>query len=701
MSEKQRKIIVTSALPYANGDVHIGHMLEYIQTDIWVRFQKLRGHACQFVWASDAHGTPIMLNARKLGITPDELITDMKAKHQAVFDDFLIGYDNFHTTHSEENTQLSQSIFKLLKANGHINEREIEQAYDKEANMFLPDRFVKGSCPKCKEPDQYGDNCEKCGTTYNPTDLINPISVVSGTPPIQKKTTHYFFALANFTDDLKQLIDNGLVPKSMASKLGEWFEAGLKDWDITRDAPYFGIPIPDSEDKFFYVWLDAPIGYIASHKNLAERNGTDDFPAAWLPDSDYEIYHFIGKDIVYFHALFWPAVLQGSGHKAPDGVYPHGFLTVDGKKMSKSRGTFIKARTYLDELKPEYLRYYFAAKLNSSIDDLDLNLEDFVQKVNSALVGKLVNIASRCAGFIHKKFDGQLATEFADEELHQDLLDSSEFIANNFADREYARALREIMRLADEVNRFIDEKKPWVLAKEDGKEDEVQKVCTQGINGFRVLMAYLKPVLPELAQKAEDFLNAPIKHWNDIQTPLFDHKIDKFKPLMTRVENKSIEAIIEASKEDLAEAESNDLNGRALEPIADEIDIDDFAKLDLRIAKIINCEAVPDANKLLKLTLDLGDHQRTVFSGIKSAYAPDDLIGRHTVVVANLKPRKMRFGLSEGMVLCASGKINDNDSGLFVLDVDAGALPSWHKERPNLIGSAWKFGFRITYGMTA
>jgi len=674
MPEKQRKIIVTSALPYANGDIHIGHMLEYIQTDIWVRFQKLRGHDCQFVWASDAHGTPIMLSARKQNISPEKLITEMHAKHQAVFDDFMIGYDNFHTTHSDENTQLSQSIYSLLKQNGHIKEREIEQAYDAEANMFLPDRFIKGTCPKCKSVDQYGDNCEECGASYNPTELIDPTSVVSGATPILKKTTHYFFALGNFTEDLKELIHNGLVPKAMASKLSEWFDAGLKDWDITRDAPYFGIRIPDTEDKYFYVWLDAPIGYIASHKHLAAKNNTNDFPNAWLPDSDYELYHFIGKDIVYFHALFWPAVLKGSGHRVPTGVFPHGFLTVDGKKMSKTRGTFIKARTYLDNLQPEYLRYYFASKLNNSIDDLDLNLEDFVAKVNSDLVGKLINIASRCANFINKNFAGMLATELDDPDLHKELTDKADYIARCYEDRDYNRGLREIMRLADEVNRYIDEKKPWVLAKDPEQSALVQLVCTQGINGFRVLMQYLKPVIPELAQKSENFLNAPAMHWDDIQQPLLGQRIETFKPLLTRVNDKSIAAIVAASKEDLKQTNSVPSNTN-IPALADEINIDDFVKIDLRIARIIKAEAVAEAKKLLKLTLDLGDHQRTVFSGIKANYQPQDLEGRLTVVVANLKPRKMRFGISEGMVLCASGKNSDNKEGIYLLDADSGATP--------------------------
>ena len=677
MTEKQRKIIVTAALPYANGDIHMGHMLEYIQTDIWVRFQKLRGHDCQFIWASDAHGTPIMLSAQKKGITSEELIEQMHTEHQAVFDDFLIGYDNFHSTHSKENEEIVSEIYNKLKTNKHIIEREIEQAYDADAKMFLPDRFIKGTCPKCKTPDQYGDSCESCGATYNPTDLVDAKSVVTNTTPILKKTTHHFFALSNFAKRLEVLVNSGLVPQSMASKLKEWFDAGLQDWDITRDAPYFGFKIPGTEDKYFYVWLDAPIGYMASHKNYSEKHGNNDFPAAWLANSETEIYHFIGKDIVYFHALFWPAVLEGAGYKAPTKVLPHGFLTVDGQKMSKSRGTFIKGRTYLDNLKPEYLRYYFAAKLNSSIEDIDLNLEDFVQKVNSDLVGKLVNIASRCAGFIHKLFDGELASQIDNLDLHTEILDSSEFIARSYEEREYSRGMREIMRLADLANRYIDDKKPWILAKEitdnPDKAKEVQAVCTQGINAFRVLIHYLKPVLPELSKKAEEFLNSPVTTWDDIKTPLLAHKINKFKPLLNRVENKTIEAIVAASKEDLLEAKTDSSENNSIETLSEEINFDDFIKIDLRIALISNAEAVEGSKKLLKLTLDLGDHNRTVFSGIKDAYDPEKIKGRLTIVVANLKPRKMRFGVSEGMVLCASGKTDGE--GIYLLDVDSGATP--------------------------
>ena len=677
MTEKQRKIIVTAALPYANGDIHMGHMLEYIQTDIWVRFQKLRGHDCQFIWASDAHGTPIMLSAQKKGITPEELIEQMHTEHQAVFDDFLIGYDNFYSTHSKENEEIVSEIYNKLKANKHIIEREIEQAYDADAKMFLPDRFIKGTCPKCKTPDQYGDSCESCGATYNPTDLVDAKSVVTNTTPILKKTTHHFFALSNFAKRLEVLVNSGLVPQSMASKLKEWFDAGLQDWDITRDAPYFGFKIPGTEDKYFYVWLDAPIGYMASHKNYSEKHGNNDFPAAWLANSETEIYHFIGKDIVYFHALFWPAVLEGAGYKAPTKVLPHGFLTVDGQKMSKSRGTFIKGRTYLDNLKPEYLRYYFAAKLDSSIEDIDLNLEDFVQKVNSDLVGKLVNIASRCAGFIHKLFDGELASQIDNLDLHTEILDSSEFIARSYEEREYSRGMREIMRLADLANRYIDDKKPWILAKEitdnPDKAKEVQAVCTQGINAFRVLIHYLKPVLPELSKKAEEFLNSPVTTWDDIKTPLLAHKINKFKPLLNRVEIKTIEAIVAASKEDLLEAKTDSSENNSIVTLSEEINFDDFIKIDLRIALISNAEAVEGSKKLLKLTLDLGDHNRTVFSGIKDAYDPEKIKGRLTIVVANLKPRKMRFGVSEGMVLCASGKTDGE--GIYLLDVDSGATP--------------------------
>jgi len=668
-----RKILITSALPYANGPIHLGHLVEYIQTDIWARFQKLRGNECYYVCADDAHGTPIMLRARQDGITPEQLIADVSKDHQADFSDFLIGFDHYHSTHSDENKELSQGIYRTLRDSGHITTRTISQAYDPEANMFLPDRFIKGTCPKCGAEDQYGDNCEACGATYDTTDLKDPYSVVSGATPIKKDTEHYFFKLADFEDMLKSWTTAGHVQSEIANKLSEWFESGLKDWDISRDAPYWGFPIPDTTDKFFYVWLDAPIGYIASFKYFAEKQNLN-FDEFWKAEDKTELYHFIGKDIAYFHTLFWPAVLSGSGYRTPTKVFCHGFLTVDGAKMSKSRGTFIKARSYLDHLKPEYLRYYYAAKLSSGIDDIDLNLEDFQQRVNTDLVGKFVNIASRVAGFIKKNNDGMLADALPAVELHQEMIDAGDSIADHFENRKYSQAVREIMALADKANQYIADEEPWTKNKQEGKETEVHAICTQGVNMFRILCIYLKPMLPEVVAQAEAFLNCGELSWNDLDKPLLNHSINKFKPLMQRVEQEAIDKIINASKEDIKATENKaEKPAKVLsnEPIADEIEFDDFAKIDLRIAKIVNAEHVEKADKLLQLTLDIGDETRNVFAGIKSAYAPEDLVGKLTVMVANLKPRKMRFGMSEGMVLAAGPGGKD----LWILNPDDGAQP--------------------------
>jgi len=668
-----RKILITSALPYANGPIHLGHLVEYIQTDIWARFQKLRGNECYYVCADDAHGTPIMLRARQDGITPEQLIADVSKDHQADFSDFLIGFDHYHSTHSDENKELSQGIYRTLRDGGHITTRTISQAYDPEANMFLPDRFIKGTCPKCGAEDQYGDNCEACGATYDTTDLKDPYSVVSGATPIKKDTEHYFFKLADFEDMLKSWTTAGHVQSEIANKLSEWFESGLKDWDISRDAPYWGFPIPDTTDKFFYVWLDAPIGYIASFKYFAEKQNLN-FDEFWKAEDKTELYHFIGKDIAYFHTLFWPAVLSGSGYRTPTKVFCHGFLTVDGAKMSKSRGTFIKARSYLDHLKPEYLRYYYAAKLSSGIDDIDLNLEDFQQRVNTDLVGKFVNIASRVAGFIKKNNDGMLADALPAVELHQEMIDAGDSIADHFENRKYSQAVREIMALADKANQYIADEEPWAKNKQDGKEAEVHAICTQGVNMFRILCIYLKPMLPEVIAQAEAFLNCGELSWHDLDKPLLNHSINKFKPLMQRVEQEAIDKIISASKEDIKATENKaEKPAKVLsnEPIADEIEFDDFAKIDLRIAKIVNAEHVEKADKLLQLTLDIGDETRNVFAGIKSAYAPEDLVGKLTVMVANLKPRKMRFGMSEGMVLAAGPGGKD----LWILNPDDGAQP--------------------------
>ncbi len=667
-----RRILVTSALPYANGPIHIGHLVEYIQTDIWARFQRLRGHECYYVCADDAHGTPIMLKAKELGITPGALIEQVGAEHVQDFSNFLIEFDNYHSTHSGENKELSALIYQRLSDAGHIHTRTIEQAYDEQADMFLPDRFIRGHCPRCDAPDQYGDSCEICGATYSPTELKNAVSAVSGSTPAARESLHYFFALGDFEDMLKVWTHGEHMQPEVTHKLGEWFESGLRDWDISRDAPYFGFLIPGTEDKYFYVWLDAPIGYMASFKHLCERTGLK-FDDWWSKDSNCELYHFIGKDIAYFHTLFWPAMLHGAGFRLPNAVYCHGFLTVNSQKMSKSRGTFIRARTYLNNLDPEYLRYYFAAKLGNGIDDLDLNFDDFIQRVNSDLVGKLVNIASRCAGFINKGFDGILAESLSEPKLYDEFVSASERIAEHYEQREYSRAMREIMLLADRANQYIDEHKPWVLNKDPAKKIEVQNICSMGLNLYRVLIAYLKPVLPRLAENSEAFLNIKPLEWSDIDRPLVGHCIDQFKPLMIRVDEQHVEAMLEEtaqmSKSPTKDPSVNNTN--TIDAIASEISIDDFAKIDLRIAKIIKAEPIEGADKLLRLTLDIGDGTRTVFAGIKSAYTPEQLKGRLTVMVANLKPRKMKFGVSEGMVLAAG----PGGKELFMLNPDDGAEP--------------------------
>jgi methionyl-tRNA synthetase len=665
-----RDILVTSALPYANGSIHLGHMLEYIQTDIWTRFQRVRGNQVIWMWASDAHGTPIMLAAQRDGIEPQQLIDAMKAEHEQDFVDFQLSFDNFHTTHSPENRQCAEMIYQRLRDAGHIESRTIKQLYDPQANMFLPDRFVKGECPKCGTADQYGDACENCSTTYDATELRNPISVVSGAVPEKRDSEQFFFKLGHFEDMLREWTQGDQLQPEISNKLKEWFEDGLQDWDISRNKPYWGFEIPDAPGKYFYVWLDAPIGYMASHLNYV---GTDSaaFDHHWSSDSSSEMYHFIGKDIAYFHTLFWPAVLHGSGHRKPSGVFCHGFLTVDGAKMSKSRGTFIKARTYLDHLPPEYLRYYFATKLNSKVEDIDLNLEDFVARVNSDLVGKIINIASRCAGFITSRFDGQLAASLPETALFEHSAAAAESIAGHYENREFGRAMREIVALADEANQYIAENAPWTLIKQEGQEERVQQICTLGINLFKNLVIYLKPVLPSIAEKTEAFLQVTPFNWNDSATPLTSHGIGKFKPMISRIEPKSIAAIVEASKEDLVETAAPVTGPLADDPISAEIDYEQFAQIDLRVATITDAQAVKGADKLLQLTLDLGGETRNVFAGIKSAYQPDQLIGRQTVMVANLKPRKMRFGLSEGMVLAAG----PGGSDLFVLSPDSGAQP--------------------------
>jgi methionyl-tRNA synthetase len=687
----RRTILVTSALPYANGAPHLGHIVEYVQTDIWVRFQRLRGHDCLYVCASDAHGTPIMLKARQEGVTPEELIERFGAEQRRDFADFGISFDNFHTTHSPENREVTEGIYRRLVEGGHIRRETIRQAYDEQAQMFLPDRYVRGTCPRCSALDQYGDSCEACGATYTPADLVNPVSVVSGTPPVQRDSEHLFFKLGDFEPFLREWTGSGRLQAAVTAKLDEWFSAGLRDWDISRDAPYFGFEIPGETGKFFYVWLDAPIGYIGSFLHYCRRTGLD-FDRYWKPGSDAEVYHFIGKDIVYFHTLFWPAVLHGAGYRPPTAVFAHGFLTVNGQKMSKSRGTFITARAWLDHLPAEYLRYFYASRLGPGVEDLDLNLEEFAGKVNSDLVGKLVNIASRCAGFIARGSGGRLADTLPEPELQASFVAAAESIAEAYESRDLARVVREVMQLADRANLYIDQQKPWLMAKDPARAAEVQGVCTQGINLFRLLVLYLKPIVPKLAEGAERFLGIGAQTWADAATPLLGSSIGTYEPLATRVDPAALKALLGASAESLkptgmptaaaataAPAASTDKtpSGKpgdattAAPATAVPISIDEFAKVDLRIARIVEAGPVDGADKLLRLVVDLGTERRTVFAGIRQAYAPETLVGRLTVVVANLAPRKMRFGTSEGMVLAAG----PGGSDIFLLAPDTGAEP--------------------------
>lgn len=676
-----RKLLVTSALPYANGSIHLGHLVEYIQTDIWVRFQKMQGHTVHYVCADDTHGTPIMLRAEKEGITPEALIEKVHAEHSQDFAEFLVNFDNYYSTNSEENRQLSRNIYRALKANGKIATKTIEQYFDPVKTMFLPDRFIKGECPKCKSKDQYGDNCEVCGATYSPTDLVNPYSAVSGATPVRKETEHYFFKLSECSDFLRKWTRSGTLQAEAANKMSEWVgEAGenkLSDWDISRDAPYFGFEIPDAPGKYFYVWLDAPIGYMASFKSLCAKIGLD-FDEYWKKDSKTELYHFIGKDILYFHALFWPATLEYSGHRTPTQVFAHGFLTVNGEKMSKSRGTFITARSYLEHVKnPEYLRYYYAAKLNGSMEDIDLNLEDFVARVNSDLVGKYINIASRTAGFIAKKFNNQLLV--ANHAVIDEMRTAASSIAEAYAARDFARALREIMKLTDAANGYVADTAPWVVAKDESRTAELHSICSNALEMFRLLTIYLKPVLPNIALAVETFLNIQPLQWADVGQSLCAQTIQPYSHMITRLEGKQIEAMVEANKESLQVAPPAKTEAKAETKVENKvteegayISIDDFTKVDLRIAKIVTAEHVEGAEKLLKLLLDIGEEKpRQVFAGIKSAYDPATLVGRLTVMVANLAPRKMKFGMSEGMVLAAS----DERGGPFILSPDNGAQP--------------------------
>jgi methionyl-tRNA synthetase len=714
MSAEPRKILVTSALPYANGSIHLGHLVEYIQTDIWVRFQKMQGNECHYVCADDTHGTPIMLRAEKEGITPEQLIDRVWHEHIADFKGFHVEFDNYGSTNSAETREYSESIYRKLKASGLIEVRSIEQFYDPVKNMFLPDRFIKGECPKCHAKDQYGDNCEVCGAAYAPTDLLNPYSAVSGAKPELRNSDHYFFKLSDkrCQEFLRLWTKSDTLQTEASNKMQEWLgsesENKLSDWDISRDAPYFGFEIPDAPGKYFYVWLDAPVGYMGSFRQLCNAKGIN-FDEYWKAGSKTEMYHFIGKDILYFHALFWPAMLQHAGFRTPTKLFAHGFLTVNGEKMSKSRGTFITADSYLKQgLNPEYLRYYYAAKLNGTMEDIDLSLEDFVAKVNSDLIGKYINLASRAAGFISKLFDGKLATSlsaqkkrfleglfiktvnisgdvdgfiqgrFTEENVPNG--GRTTYIADLYKQRNFGNALREIMYLTDTVNQFVDRNKPWELAKQDGRNDELHEVCTVILNAFKSLTVYLKPVLPKLANDVEAFLNISPLKWEDAQTLLPNgHTINTYQHLMTRVDQKQIDAMIEANKQTLepttgahSPARHAEAQQHAIAPIAETISIDEFSKVDLRVAKIVNAEHVEGAEKLLKLTLDIGEEKpRTVFAGIKSAYDPEKLKGRMTVMVANLAPRKMKFGLSEGMVLAASGET----PGLFILSPDEGAQP--------------------------
>jgi methionyl-tRNA synthetase len=669
-----RKILVTNALPYANGPIHVGHLVGYIQGDIWVRFQRLRGHEVHYVCADDAHGTPIMLAAEKAGTTPEKFIAATKVEHERDFADFLVRFDHYHSTHSEENRVLCEEFFDRLSAGGSIARRDVEQLYDPVKDMFLPDRYIKGECPNCGSADQYGDNCEVCSATYAATELKNPRSVMSGATPVLRRSEHYFFQVSKFEAFLKDWLAGEVAHTSVRAKLAEWFAAGLKDWDISRDAPYFGFAIPGHPGKFFYVWLDAPIGYAASFRAQCEQRGTPgQFDEFWRNPAT-EMHHFIGKDIVNFHGLFWPAMLKGAGFRTPTALHVNGYLTVNGAKMSKSRGTFIRARSFLNQLPPETLRYYFATKTTPAVDDIDLHFDDFVAKVNSDLVGKFVNIASRCAGFIEKNFDGKLAAELHEPTWFDDFAAESENVASLYEAGDYAAALREVMLMADDANAEIQKLAPWVLVKDLEKRELLHRVCTTFINLFRQLTIYLKPVLPELARQAEQFLNVTPLQWGDASRPLLAHRIRPYAPLMTRVEGKQVQALLAESVEDLVATPATTAAAvpAAAVPATPHITVDEFGKIDLRIALIEQAEAVAGADKLLKLTLSLGaDGQRTVFAGIKSGYAPEQLVGRLTVMVANLAPRKMKFGLSEGMVLAASG----DAGGPFLLAPDAGAMP--------------------------
>ncbi len=658
-----RRILVTSALPYANGAIHLGHLFEHIQTDIFVRFQRMLGNECLYVCADDAHGTATMLLAEREGTSPEALIDRLRGEHAADFRRFHISHDNYHSTHSAENEHYATLIYNRLKEGGHTFTADVEQLYDAERGLFLADRQVRGDCPRCGAADQPGDNCDECGATYDAVELVRPRSVLSDAVPQLRRSEHHFVDLPQFQGFLEDWTASGPVQPEVANKLAEWLDSGLRPWDVSRDAPYFGFPIPDAEGKFFYVWMDAPIGYMASFKNLCDRTTGLDFEDFWLPQSGAEVHHFIGKDIVNFHCLFWPAVLAHAGFRTPTRIHTHGHITVDGKKMSKTRGTFINAGTYLEHLNPEYLRYYFATKMSASVDDMDVNLADFVQRVNTDLVGKVVNIASRSASFIGQRFGGKLSASVADEDLWAEVAGARTALADLYERGDVGRALREVTALADSANRYIAARQPWKAINDPARRDEAHGVCSLGVNIFRALVVYLKPVLPAMAEKAEAFLQVPPLAWEDAATPLLDHAIAPYEPLFTRLDRKALDRVVAATR---AEAET-----QAEAETATTIGMEDFLKVDLRVAQVVAARPVTGADRLLELELDVGDHERRVFAGIRSAYAAEDLVGRLVVLVDNLAPRKMRFGTSEGMVLAAS----HDDTGVFLLAADSGARP--------------------------
>ena len=665
-----RKLLVTSALPYANAPIHIGHLVEYFQTDIWVRFQKAMGNQCYYFCADDTHGTPIMIRAKSEGITPEELIGRMEKEHCHDFAGFGIEFDNFYTTHSDENRQFSEMIYNRAKEKGSIVKKQIQQSYDEQEKMWLPDRYIKGTCPRCKAPDQYGDSCDACGAHYQTTELIDPVSTVSGNPPVLKESMHHFFRLGDYEAELKELFSTGYVQKSVQNKLDEWFSAGLRDWDISRDSPYFGFKIPGEDDKYFYVWVDAPIGYMASAKNYCDKNGMN-FEDVWN-NEEYEICHFIGKDIMYFHALFWPALLMSADLRMPTKLFVHGFLTVNGQKMSKSKGTFIMARTYLKHLDPQYLRYYYASKLSGDVADIELNTEDFVNRVNSDLVGKLANLASRSGPMLTKKLDAMLGTLDAEgRALVNELTIAKQEIVEAYETLNYAAAIRRIAALADVCNKYVEDHQPWATIKTD--PEGTRTTLTAILNAMRILTIYIKPVLPAFAAKIEQFLSIEPQTFADVQSTLENHKINEFVRLIERIEKEKVEAMVEESKQQSPPqaAETVEPQAALMEPLEAECDFEDFMKVDLRIAKVAKASAVEGADKLLQLELDLGGVTKNVFAGIAKAYKPEDLVGRLVMCVANLKPRKMRFGVSEGMV-CAAGPGGEE---IFLLSPDSGAQP--------------------------